>query len=107
MAVYLKVISYLVKHMMNIQILNIKNKKLKSPLYVGLLIDSGFFFSHQNTICADKDSSNDFTLTAIKIDTTTTIITKDYMGSIEGKINVELRPHVEGILQEIYVDEGD
>ena len=29
------------------------------------------------------------------------------MGSIEGKINVELRPQVEGILQEIYVDEGD
>ncbi|SEH74071.1 membrane fusion protein, multidrug efflux system [Paenimyroides aquimaris] len=103
----MKVISYLVKHMMNIQILNKKNKKLKATLYAALLIGSGFFFSCQNTIGADKDSSNDLTLPAIKIDTTTAIITKDYMGSIEGKINVELRPQVEGILQEIYVDEGD
>src|SRR5690606_3046055 len=29
------------------------------------------------------------------------------MVRIEGKVNVELRPQVEGILQEIYVDEGD
>src|SRR5690606_41961512 len=26
--------------------------------------------------------------------------------TIEGKVNVEIRPQVEGILQEIYVDEG-
>jgi len=31
---------------------------------------------------------------------------KDYLGTIEGKINVEVRPQVEGLLQEIYVDEG-
>ena len=52
-------------------------------------------------------ASNDLTLPVIKVDTATAIITKDYMGSIEGKINVEIRPQVEGILQEIYVDEGD
>ena len=31
---------------------------------------------------------------------------KNYIGTIEGKVNVEVRPQVEGILQEIYVDEG-
>lgn len=31
---------------------------------------------------------------------------KDYLGTIEGKVNVEVRPQVEGLLQEIYVDEG-
>ncbi len=31
---------------------------------------------------------------------------KDYLGTIEGKVNVEIRPQVEGLLQEIYVDEG-
>lgn len=31
---------------------------------------------------------------------------KDYLGTIEGKVNVEIRPQVEGLLQEIYADEG-
>ncbi len=31
---------------------------------------------------------------------------KSYIGTIEGKVNVEVRPQVEGLLQEIYVDEG-
>lgn len=31
---------------------------------------------------------------------------KDYLGTIEGKVNVEVRPQVEGLLEEIYVDEG-
>lgn len=31
---------------------------------------------------------------------------KDYLGTVEGKVNVEIRPQVEGILQEIYIDEG-
>lgn len=31
---------------------------------------------------------------------------KDYIGTIEGKVNVEIRSQAEGILQEIYVDEG-
>jgi len=60
--------------------------------------------------CRDQNKSkesNDLTLPVLKVDTATAIITKDYMGNIEGKINVEIRPQVEGILQEIYVDEGD
>lgn len=95
--------SYLAKHIMNLSV----NKKIQRLLFAATLASSSFFFSCQQTIGADKDSSNDLTLPAIKIDTTTAIITKDYMGSIEGKINVELRPQVEGILQEIFVDEGD
>lgn len=40
------------------------------------------------------------------VDTATAITVKDYLGTIEGKVNVEIRPQVEGILEEIYVDEG-
>lgn len=40
------------------------------------------------------------------IDTATATTVKDYLGTIEGKVNVEVRPQVEGILEEIYVDEG-
>lgn len=31
---------------------------------------------------------------------------KNYIGTIEGKVNVEVRPQVEGLLEEIYIDEG-
>ena len=34
------------------------------------------------------------------------VTVKDYLGTIEGKVNVEVRPQVEGLLEEIYVDEG-
>lgn len=40
------------------------------------------------------------------VDTSSASTIKDYIGTIEGKVNVEIRPQVEGILQEIYVDEG-
>lgn len=83
------------------------NKQNKTAFCAALIACVGLITSCHDTIGADKDASNDLTLPAIKIDTTNALITKDYMGSIEGKINVELRPQVEGILQEIYVDEGD
>ncbi len=49
---------------------------------------------------------NAIALPIISIDTTTAITVKDYIGNIEGKINVEIRPQVEGILDKIFVDEG-
>ena len=36
-----------------------------------------------------------------------TITTFEYLGAVEGKVNVEIRPQVEGILDSIYVDEGE
>ncbi|MCC9043137.1 efflux RND transporter periplasmic adaptor subunit [Myroides sp. M-43] len=49
---------------------------------------------------------NALALPIIKVDTTTAITIKDYIGNIEGKVNVEIRPQVEGILEKIFVDEG-
>ncbi|MFD1771102.1 efflux RND transporter periplasmic adaptor subunit [Sphingobacterium suaedae] len=40
------------------------------------------------------------------VDTSDATTVKDYLGTIEGKVNVEIRPQVDGILQDIYVDEG-
>lgn len=40
------------------------------------------------------------------VDTSDAVTIKNYIGTIEGKVNVEVRPQVEGLLQEIYVDEG-
>lgn len=42
-----------------------------------------------------------------KLDTGSAVLVNNYFGKIEGKINVEIRPEVEGLLREIYVDEGD
>lgn len=50
--------------------------------------------------------NNLISLPVHRIDTATAITVKDYLGTIEGKVNVEVRPQVEGILEEIYVDEG-
>ncbi len=42
----------------------------------------------------------------ITIDTASATVSKDYTGTLEGKINVEIRPQVDGPLQKMYIDEG-
>ncbi|WP_437918277.1 efflux RND transporter periplasmic adaptor subunit [Sphingobacterium sp. LRF_L2] len=55
----------------------------------------------------EKENSNKaLALPVYTVDTSDATTIKDYLGTIEGKVNVEIRPQVEGILQEIYVDEG-
>lgn len=55
----------------------------------------------------EKDTNaNALALPVYTVDTSDAVTVKDYLGTIEGKVNVEIRPQVEGILQEIYVDEG-
>jgi len=46
-------------------------------------------------------------LTVLPLKKDTAVISYEHLGSIEGKVNVEIRPQVEGILEEIHVDEGD
>lgn len=45
-------------------------------------------------------------LPVVEIDTSYAETKRDYVGAIEGKVNVEIRPQVDGYLDEIYVDEG-
>lgn len=40
------------------------------------------------------------------IDTATTLTYKDYPGMLEGRVNVEIRPQVDGYLENVFVDEG-
>lgn len=54
----------------------------------------------------NKTEKEYLSLPVLNVDTTTAITVKDYIGTIEGKVNVEIRSQVEGILEEIYVDEG-
>lgn len=55
----------------------------------------------------DTEQIKEISLSAYRVDTGTAFITKEFLGTIEGKVNVEIRPQVEGLLDQIYVDEGD
>jgi membrane fusion protein (multidrug efflux system) len=53
----------------------------------------------------EEDKGIPLPVATLKKDSTVT--TFEYLGAVEGKVNVEIRPQVEGILDSIYVDEGD
>ncbi|PPL04353.1 efflux RND transporter periplasmic adaptor subunit [Parapedobacter indicus] len=80
----------------------------KTLIIIGLITLSLFvIFSCSTGSSKTNDAeSNAIALPVQQIDTATAITVKDYLGTIEGKVNVEIRPQVEGILEEIYVDEG-
>lgn len=81
----------------------------KIALFTLALTSTGVLFLSCNsgkTKELDK-KNNAIALPIYSIDTSSANTIKDYIGTIEGKVNVEIRPQVEGILEEIYVDEGD
>ncbi|WP_240975446.1 efflux RND transporter periplasmic adaptor subunit [Chitinophaga fulva] len=45
-------------------------------------------------------------LPVMTLDTTTAMTTNDYSALLEGKVNVDIRPQVDGYLDKIFVDEG-
>lgn len=55
----------------------------------------------------DDKKLNELALPVFEIDTTTIVLDNDFLGTVEGKYDVEIRPQVEGVLQQAYVDEGD
>jgi len=55
----------------------------------------------------DETKENVLALPVLEIDTATARVTRNFLGTIEGKVNVEIRPQVGGILEDIYIDEGD
>ncbi|RBL91101.1 efflux transporter periplasmic adaptor subunit [Chitinophaga flava] len=45
-------------------------------------------------------------LPVMTLDTTTTLTTNEYSAQLEGKVNVDVRPQVDGYIKKIFVDEG-
>ncbi|WP_345232595.1 efflux RND transporter periplasmic adaptor subunit [Olivibacter ginsenosidimutans] len=64
------------------------------------------FGCHQGSSTAEDATKNRLSLPVFQVDTGTALTVRDYLGTIEGKVNVEIRPQVEGMLEKIYVDEG-
>lgn len=66
------------------------------------------FYSCSSSHSEESDShANAIALPVVLVDTSSASIVNNYLGTIEGKLNVEIRPQVEGLLEEIFVDEGD
>jgi membrane fusion protein (multidrug efflux system) len=56
---------------------------------------------------AGKTNENEIALPVFRVDTGTVVLTRNSVGTVEGKTNVEVRPQVTGQLLKAYVDEGD
>ena len=65
-------------------------------------------FSNCNSQASNEglETNKLLSLPVYEVDTGTAITVKDYLGTIEGKVNVEIRPQVEGVLEKIFIDEG-
>lgn len=82
------------------------NSKQKQLLYACLFTVATATVLSCSTSKSEDTANKPLALPVHTVDTSSAVTVKDYLGTIEGKVNVEIRPQVEGILQEIYVDEG-
>lgn len=55
----------------------------------------------------EPKKENEIALPVYEVDTGKVILNTTFLGAVEGKFNVEIRPQVEGELQKAFVDEGD
>jgi len=75
--------------------------KTFSPLVLAMFLSLGFFG------CAEEEVEDEgIPLPVLTLTEEPAAISYKYLGSIEGVENVQIRPQVEGILEQIYVDEG-
>ncbi|TYR34210.1 efflux RND transporter periplasmic adaptor subunit [Sphingobacterium phlebotomi] len=86
--------------------MNTRNSKLKQIVYTLMAVGTVATFTNCNTSKSEDIANKPLALPVHMVDTSSAVTVKDYLGTIEGKVNVEIRPQVEGILQQIYVDEG-
>jgi len=63
-------------------------------------------YSCNNSSATPEMHQQAMSLPVISVTTTAATTFREYPASLEGKVNVEVRPQVEGYLQKIYVDEG-
>lgn len=84
-------------------------KKLNSKYNI-LIISVFIIGSLVNYSCNSKGEQVEVETLSLPVTTVkrdSAVTTFEYLGAIEGKVNVEIRPQVEGLLDEIHVDEGD
>lgn len=83
-----------------------KNYSQGNTIGLGVLLIVLLFVTGCSSKKDDKNL-NELALPVFEIDTATVVLDNDFLGTVEGKYDVEIRPQVEGVLQVAYVDEGD
>lgn len=79
----------------------------KSVFGIGVIVGISTLTSCFEGNTKENESLNKpLALPVFTVDTSDATTIKNYLGTIEGKVNVEIRPQVEGVLEEIYADEG-
>jgi len=79
-------------------------KSVFSTTLLGLSL--AFLSSCSQNPAQDSATANPMEVPVIKLETSNGVISKNYTSSIEGVVNVEIRPQVSGYLYKIFVDEG-
>ena len=79
---------------------------LKHFTYTALISAITLAVTSCNTGQSEETANKPLALPVHLVETSDAVTVRDYLGTIEGKVNIEVRPQVEGILREIYVDEG-
>ncbi len=86
---------------------DIKMKWFRPQLFVACLCAIAVLDSCSQGESKEKENSEKaLALPVHVVERTDAVTVKNYLGTIEGKVNVEVRSQVEGLLKEIYVDEG-
>lgn len=84
---------------------NTKSIDFLQPAKILIIFFISLFCLSCGSTEVEEDPGIPLPVATLKKDSTVT--TFEYLGAVEGKVNVEIRPQVEGILDSIYVDEGD
>src|SRR5215471_13212265 len=85
-------------------LLNIFFKALLLTIYLGAMILFGY--SCTSSSAEHNTGMPPPQLPVFAVTTAPATTYQEYPASLEGKVNVEIRPQVEGYLEKIYVDEG-
>jgi len=83
-----------------------KNIKTLLALITSAFLIPVFTGCNMGSSKPEDEAKSRLSLPVFRVDTGTALTVRDYLGTIEGKVNVEIRPQVEGMLEKIYVDEG-
>lgn len=83
--------------------------KQATNIALSLILISGLVLILSACSSSSKNTGNQMSppqLPVISVTTVQATTHQDFPASLEGKVNVEIRPQVEGYLEKIYVDEG-
>src|SRR6476661_8527513 len=82
------------------------NEFLKTRLLITLPILIVILNYGCGSSSAENPSMSPPQLPVVSVTTASATTYQEFPASLEGKVNVEIRPQVEGYLEKIYVDEG-